>query len=373
MRILHIIPDLKKGGAERLALDICSELSKRTDVELRLLTFSEENSYKFLSYQIHHDVIPSKVLPSISGKPIIEIDKLLKYISDFKPDILHSHLFEAELVSRWKIFPGIKYFTHCHDNMRQFTRFSFTDIFQKKRMTDLYERKLLFQRYIECGNHFIAISKHTEEFLKNNLSASLRDQVVLLNNAINYSKFNIPHFESDRLNLVNVGSFVPKKNQKFFIPLAKELIKKNIDFKIFLLGDGPLRNEFIAELKKNHLEQYFELPGNVDNVQEYYAKSKIYIHSAIYEPFGLVLLEAMVAGLPVVCLDGGGNRDIINNNENGYIIKNNDPHEFLSILLHLINDDHLYQKISHDAKEFSRQYDIVEYVNKLLYIYSQHP
>ena len=45
------------------------------------------------------------------------------------------------------------------------------------------------------------------------------------------------------------------------------------------------------------------------------------MHSASYEPFGLVLLEAMAAGIPCVSIDGGGNRDIIINGENGFIIE----------------------------------------------------
>ena len=47
-RILHIIPRLHKGGAERLCLDICNQLQKRDGVRVRLITFSDENNYPFL-------------------------------------------------------------------------------------------------------------------------------------------------------------------------------------------------------------------------------------------------------------------------------------------------------------------------------------
>jgi glycosyltransferase involved in cell wall biosynthesis len=370
MKILHIIPTLHKGGAERLVLDICIELSKRKDIDVRLITFSEENNYTFLSREIRHEVIPSKVVPSISGKPVVEIDALIKYISDFKPDIIHSHLFEVEMVSRWKLFAGVKYFSHCHDNMPQLRNVSFKDIFHKNRITELYEKKLLLRKYKECNNHFIAISKHTQLFFMNALPAPLRNNVLFLHNAIDYNRFHIPHIKSEVLSFVNVGGFVAKKNQKFFIPLAKELIKNKIEFKIILLGDGPLRNDFIEEMKTNHLDAYFELPGNVDNVEDYYAKAKIYIHAATYEPFGLVLLEAMAAGLPVVCLDGGGNRDIIEDGKNGFMINENDPVLFAGKIMKIIQDEEMYQQMRDFAEKFACRNDIKDYTDKLLDLYS---
>lgn len=370
MKILHIIPTLNKGGAERLVLDICKELSTRQGIDVRLITFSAVNDYSFLSGEIRHEVIPARVIPSMSGKAVVEIDALIKYISEFKPDIIHSHLFVAEMVSRWKLFPGVKYFSHCHDNMSQFRNFSFSDAFCKKRIAELYEKALLLHKYKECNNHFIAISKHTNLFFKNTLPAPLRKNVLLLHNAINYDRFHIPHVESDILTFVNVGGFVAKKNQKFFIPLAKELIKKRMEFKIILLGDGPLKNDFIEEMKRNSLDAYFELPGNVNNVEDYYARAKVYIHAATYEPFGLVLLEAMAAGLPVVCLDGGGNRDIIEEGKNGYFISEQNPELFADKIIELIQDKEMYQHISTFAQEFVCRYDIKNYIDRMLDLYS---
>ena len=48
MKILHIIPSLRKGGAERLVLDICNEVINQQNIEVKLVTFSEENEYQFL-------------------------------------------------------------------------------------------------------------------------------------------------------------------------------------------------------------------------------------------------------------------------------------------------------------------------------------
>ena len=69
--------------------------------------------------------------------------------------------------------------------------------------------------------------------------------------------------------------------------------------------------------------------GNVSNVAQYLWKGEVYIHSAKYEPFGLVLVEAMAAGLPVIALDAGGNRDIVEDGVNGYLLpKDTNPKVF---------------------------------------------
>ena len=85
LKILHIIPNLRKGGAERLVLDICNNLNKQKDCEVTLITFRDDNSYSFLINELDWKVIPSSVQLSISGKSIIDVQQLQDYIDTFHP------------------------------------------------------------------------------------------------------------------------------------------------------------------------------------------------------------------------------------------------------------------------------------------------
>ena len=89
------------------------------------------------------------------------------------------------------------------------------------------------------------------------------------------------------------------------------------------------------------------------------------MHTATYEPLGLVLLEAMAAGLPVISLDGGGNRDLMINGKNGYLIENQDPKEFVDRILEVFQN----KEISGFTAEFAKQFEIKTYCDKLLEIY----
>lgn len=369
MKILHIIPNLRKGGAERLALDICIELNKRDNIEVCLIALSDKNDYSFLSKQINYTVIPSTYIPSITGKATVKTDDLHDFIRSFKPDIIHTHLFEADLVARQQIYKGAIYFSHCHDNMHQLRSFSISDLKSKTRIAELYEKKLIIKQYKACNNQFIAISNHTKEYFEQSLPNSLQKNITLLHNAIDYSRFSKSSPQTEELTLINIGSFVTKKNQQLLIPIIKQLISEGINCKAILLGDGPLRNDFIQQIKTEGIEQYFNLPGNVPDVENWLSQSSIYVHTALYEPLGLVLLEAMAAKLPVVALNGGGNADLMVEGENGYLINNPDVELFIDKIKQLWKNKNLYQEISKNAGDFAKAFDIQNYAEQLISLY----
>jgi len=135
------------------------------------------------------------------------------------------------------------------------------------------------------------------------------------------------------------------------------------------LGEGPNRKAIESDIVELEMTNSVFLHGNV-GVNEFYWNADIYVHSATYEPFGLVLLEAMAAGLPVVCLDGKGNRDIIEDSKNGYILSTENPEEFAHKIYNIWNNCKVYNAMSQYAIEFAEKYDIKPYVDKLLDIYT---
>ncbi len=121
MKILHIIPNLNKGGAERFVLNICKELTMYNEYDVQLVTFGTENTYSFLSKGLNWKIIPSEVIPSISKNSIVKVKELQQFIIDFQPDIIHSHLFETEMILAYIVLPKkTKRIVHFHDNMFQY-------------------------------------------------------------------------------------------------------------------------------------------------------------------------------------------------------------------------------------------------------------
>ena len=91
LKILHIIPRIRKGGAERLVLDIVTELQKRQDVQVKLVTFGDENAYQADYPIIHPMVIPSWVNASMFKPCIYHIRELQSFVESYAPDVIHTH------------------------------------------------------------------------------------------------------------------------------------------------------------------------------------------------------------------------------------------------------------------------------------------
>ena len=308
---------------------------------------------------------------SILGPTKKDLTEFEEIVKTFKPDIIHSHLFIAEILAHEVVFPGIKYFTHFHDNMRQLRNFSVKTLFKKELLTDFYEKKHLVSQYLACNNKFISISADTTKYFNDVLPKKLAKNIYSLDNAIVTEGFNKINHKRDlsKIRILNVGSFQAKKNQKFLIDISEELIKQGQDVEVVMLGNGDLYNEVKQLVESKGLQKNILMPGNVVNVEDYYAAANVYVHSATYEPFGLVLLEAMASGLPVVSLDGKGNRLLINDGENGYMIYEQDASAFAKTISQIVKDEKVYSAMSKNAIDFAKKYDIKEYVKKLLLLY----
>jgi len=371
---MFVVQSLVKGGAERMVLEISKELIRRDAAEIVIVGFENKNEYPELSDGIRfvHAAISYQL--SVFGSNRIEIHSLLQLINEFKPDIIHTNCYFQEAPPREVIYGDIKYFSHLHDNMPAFRKLKFTDMFKRQRLTEYYEKRRLVRKYKKCKNSFIAISENTRSYYKHNLPKILANKMVLLPNAIDFKKFYDPHAReldiNNTIQLINVGHFAPKKNQLFLLRVVKILKEKNITVLLKLVGDNKkVKEDFLREAEKLGIRDSIEMTGLVSNVEQYLKQADIYVHSALYEAFGLVLLEAMAAGLPVVSLDGGGNRDIMEDGKNGFIIYEQNPEVFANRIIELITDKQLYAVMSGFASEFAKKYDIKEYVDKLLSIY----
>ena len=110
MKILHIIPSLNKGGAERLALDICNFLSKQEDIEVKMIILHDDIKYDLSDYTFDIIHVGASVSLSLTGADRYNVSALQSFVDQFAPDVIHSHLFEADIVSRSIDFPSAKWF-----------------------------------------------------------------------------------------------------------------------------------------------------------------------------------------------------------------------------------------------------------------------
>ena len=374
MRILHLITNLNKGGAQRLVIDICNEIHNNTNHEVLLLVLSQGNDFKNICNNIKILHIEIDISISVLRKTKIYKRQYEEVLDDFEPHVVHSHLYFSEIIAHESVRSSIKYVTHCHDNMSQFKKFSAFKIFSKKDIIRNYEKFRLLSKYKRADKVFLTISNDTFSFFKEVLPNKYTDNIVKILNSIDRKRFINKNYSKkikfkNKIKLINIGTFLTKKNQIFLVDVVNYIVNKNYNVHLDLIGDGVTKSKIIDQIKKYELESNISLHGFVDDVEKYLWSSDIYVHSATYEPFGLVLIEAMTAGLPIVCINGRGNSDIIDNNKNGFIINSIDPKIFGDQIIKLYNEENLYDKITKEGMIFSEKFDINKYVKKLIELY----
>ena len=374
MRIIHIIPSLAIGGAEKLCIDICNTLSDQGhDVLLvRLSSIQEfdDDTFRF-STLVLKEKPTLRFMRGIVNVP----DEWKTLLEEFDPNVIHSHLFEAEVFSKSILRPNTAYFTHCHDNMHQFKRgINVLRLLNKTEFARLYERYFLLKTYRLLGqNHFVCISESNQKYFKKNLPHNLR--VVKLSNAISLIRFQQNQLKSSgqgAIGLVSVGSLTPLKNHSYLFRVLQEIDKQGVNARLDLVGGGPLFSELESVVHHLSLDEAISLHGKQTNVSSFYQKNALYVHSAKSEGFGLTQIEAMAAGLPVIALDAEGNRDIVQDGINGYLLpQDTSPQVFAEKILAVWKNKELLSLLQQGAIKTAAAFDIKPYCNRLVKLYEE--
>ncbi len=381
LRVLLVTNSLSiGGGAESLVLNIFNSLKLRPEVKVKLVTLkraARKTGYDIPGIEGHllndpdFSEIDSYVSLSVLKPNKIDVTEFATLVNSFKPHVIHSHLFLSELVAHEIIYPGIKYFSHCHDNMPQLRNLSAKTFTKKKLFTDYLEKHHLVKRYLKCNNKFISISPDTKAYFEHVLPKGLSRNIISLNNAIVTKNFEraIHERSLDKIRIINVGRFTTTKNQQFLVDIAKTLISRGRQVEVVMLGKGEEHEAVKAKVAAYNMDRMISMPGTKGDMADNYGAANIYVHVCRHEPFGLVLLEAMASGLPVVSLDGRGNRDLIKQGINGYMLQEEDADKFADAISHVLETRSTYQKMSASAVAFAHGYDIENFVTKLLDIY----
>lgn len=359
IRILFLITDLGRTGAERFLIDLCTELSKDKKIEFVIAPLFDNNKYIDETKAFKIVNLNFQTFSLRKKNTCIQYQELLK---SFKPHVVHTHRFLAEFLSSYYLDPKIKYVCHCHDNMIQFKNFAFDTLFSRIKILNYLEKRYLVRKkYNKVRTYFIANSNDTKKYFEEVLPLNQVNNVRDIALGFNFKQF---FYEEQReilnksIKIINVASFLEKKNQSLIVDIASILNKRGVDFEINLLGDGVKRGDVEQKVKERGLEDKIHFRGIVDNVEEWMNDSDIYLHTAYYEPFGLVFLEAMASGLPIVTLNGKGNKDIVTDCFNGFIIDKEKPDIFADKIIEIMKSPELYNRLSNNGKEYCKKYDI---------------
>ncbi|OFY62609.1 MAG: asparagine synthase (glutamine-hydrolyzing) [Bacteroidetes bacterium RIFCSPLOWO2_02_FULL_36_8] len=373
IRVAQIVPTLEMAGAEKVALTLALELNKRPGFKCCIVIFKPINEFQSLSKDLDVFVCPSELNHFILKRSKVNLFHFINFVKDWQPDIIHSHLVEAEIITRFFVFPRIKYVSHFHNNHFLFDNLNYKGILNKTCIANSIVKSRIQKNYINCSNTFISISDENHFFIKENLNPPI-GKLIKLYNAVDLKRFHIKQFTElhKPFRLVNIGRMHARKNQIFLISMAKELLKRNIDFHLTIIGQGELFEEIEKEIVLNNLEKKITLFGLTENPENILRENDLYVHPAILETHPLVILEAMACGLPCIGFNVMGVKEVIKHGKNGFLSKTNDLLNFCDYLETLLKNRSLFEEMYNYLKIFREQFSQDKWVDRITEIYTQN-
>jgi phosphatidylinositol alpha-mannosyltransferase len=195
--------------------------------------------------------------------------------------------------------------------------------------------------YFERLAHVIAVSEAARADVLRNFSRT----ISVVPNGIDLERFRpgaprVARYDDGIPNILFVGRFDPRKGLPELLHACERLLALGIEFRLILVGDGRLRSD-LARLARRALADRVVFEGQVPHgdLPQYYATADVFCSPARgSESFGLVLLEAMALGAPLVASDIAGYRSVVTDGVEGLLVPPRDPAALASALQALLRD-----------------------------------
>lgn len=311
------------GGVEKYLSSLCKMLEDRYDIEI-IVTYKllDKPAFDFsdkikITYLIDDKPNKEELKKAIRERNIINIFRegfkaikilylkrtrnIKAMVNTYSDYIITTRSFHNHIASYYAYYDIVKIATehnYHNDNKK-------------------YVRKVI--NSIKDFDYFVVVSNTLKTFYENKIG---KTKCIYIPNVID----SLPTKRSSlkEKNLITIGRLSPEKGQKDLIDVFKLVNIKLPKTKLYIVGDGPLKEELMNYVKKLDLQDKVIFTGFLGETdkEKYMMDSSIFILPSYTESFGLVLIEAMSYGLPCIAFDSSdGAKELLKNNV-GILVKN---------------------------------------------------
>lgn len=355
------IKDYAHGGTEIAAYNLALNMAERgNQVEVFTTSIDSKDSIElYPNLRVHRNATTLKIA---SANPSI---KLIYNPLKYDVDIVHAHSpipysdLPALIYAKRKKVPFI--LTYQFDG--QETGGSFA----RNSGVILYNR-LFINRVLDTAKVIIATTRsYTNEspFLRR-----FKDKIVVIPNGINIQEVTTNCTKKEARKKLNLpaedpiilffGSLVPYKGPDILLDAFKIIKTKYPDVKLVYAGRGQLKEYLQNKAISMGFDSDVTFAGFVsDELKPLYFKAADIFSlpsTNLAESFGIVNLEAMAAGIPIVASNIGGIPDIVKNGENGFLAEPSNAHSLADEICRLLEDEDLRNKMGADGLDKVQDY-----------------
>lgn len=172
--------------------------------------------------------------------------------------------------------------------------------------------------------------------------------------------------------ILYVGAITPNKGIKYLIEAMPEIQKEVEGAKLRIVGEGKDREELEKRAKELNVKAEFAGKLKPEQVLEEYNKAKVLVMPSVWmEQFGMVGIEAMATGLPVVGSNIGGIPDWLIDRKTGYLVRSKDSRDIAEKTAKLLKDKNLWEEMSKNSENRAQRYNQEDFKADLENIYKE--
>jgi len=224
----------------------------------------------------------------------------------------------------------------------------------------------------------ITINNEDYEFSKKNFGVSKTDFIHGV--GVDFNKFNRKNdyekdlkselgFNKEDILILSVGELNKNKNHEIIIKAFSDFKGKNIHY--LICGKGKLESYLSKISNQIGVRSQVHFLGYREDISNIYQISDIFAFPSFREGLSVSLMEAIASGMPIVCSSIRGNVDLVEDQYNGFLIGNNNSHQYAEKLLELINDKKLRTIFSTNGINKMKNYNLDIVMSKTKEIYTR--
>jgi len=240
----------------------------------------------------------------------------------------------------------------------------------------------IVKKTLKSVDKVIAVSKSVKKMI---IQLRIRDsKIKVIYNGIDLKRFcqsreilersNILKYKKNWTNkriLLNVGSLVPVKGQKYLIEAMRDVIKEFPNSMLLICGDGPLKKPLHELVKRFDLQDYVKFMGEIrrEDMPLYYAIADVFLLSSLIEGQSISLLEAMAFSKPIIASEVGGIPEIITTGRTGLLIEKQSPKKLAQAICMVLRDKKFAELMGRNARELIKNFSLDIQAKQVLSIY----
>ena len=352
MKILHLIFSEQVGGAEKYLLNLLPALCKENiDCELILVT-PKKSKIKFTGFCTEMEQKGVKTLMITGNKyNFVSIaGKIGKYLKQNNIRFLHTHLFKSDILAvivKKFYYKNIflistkhgyqeKYFIHYHNH-------------KGKINYDLY---YFISKYL--GHNFnenLTISRAMSDLYFNLKLTPTRMHYIHHGIDLPISSFNENpgEFKSAVPQLIIAGRIEKIKGHQFLLEAMPKVKEAFPDVKLIVIGNGSQKIHLASQVSRLGIGHTVSFLGFQQDPYAFIAASDILVLPSLYEPFGLVFIEAFALKAPVIAFDVPAANELISPDETGILVPVHDINSLAQKIIYLLNNSAERQRLAQNA------------------------